>query len=124
MLTLVAPGDPESLLFRFWRMQRFFKRQIEMHRSGALVGPKPNLLRQRFQVISGGSLQPLIRTIHNITANRLEKFLLIHGLIGAALLQTRGSIGGQQQQRLTGAIGFHRCRQKVGHSGARGGDHC
>ena len=105
-------------------MKWFFKRQIEMHRSGALVGPKPNLLRQRVQVISGGSLQPLIRTIHNITANRLEKFLLIHGLIGAALLQTRGSIGGQQQQRLTGAIGFHCCGQKVGHSGARGSDHC
>ena len=57
------------------------------------------------------------------TADRLQKLLLIHGLIGTAIFQPGGAISGEQQQRLAGTIRFYGCRQQVGDSGARRRDY-
>ena len=118
VLMLLLPGVPKRLLLCLWWVEWLFKREIEMHRPRPLVGPEPCPLRQSIKVFWGGGIQPLMRATHQRTAHRLKKVLLIHGLIGTALLQACGSISCEQQERLTRAIGFHGSREKVGHSGA------
>jgi len=116
--SLLLPRDPERLLLRPRGMEWLLKRQIAMHRPGLTMGATPGLLRQRLELFRGCGIQALIRTAHQPTAHRVQKLLLIHGLIRTALLEPRWSIGGKQQQGLTGAIGLHGSRQKVRHSSA------
>ena len=49
--------------------------------------------------------------------------LLIHGLVGAAVLQARRSVSRDQHQRNAGTVSLHGCGQQIGNSCAGGGDH-
>ena len=106
-------------------MQRFLKRKVELHRSrGAAVAVPPGLMgkiEKRLRRLAGQSLRGAMA---QPTADRLQKLLLIHGLIGTAIFQPGGAISGEQQQRLGGTVGFYGCRQQVGDSGARRRDYC
>ena len=104
-------------------MEWLLKRQIAMHWPGLKMSATPGLLCQAIEIVRGGAIQSWRGAIDDLTADRLKKCFLIHGLIGTAPLQPNGSIGSEQQQGLTGTIGFDSSGQKVGNSGTRCGDH-
>ncbi|CAI8262256.1 MAG: Uncharacterised protein [Prochlorococcus marinus str. MIT 9313] len=66
-------------------------------------------------------MQPLSWALPNPSTGRTQESLLIHRLIGTAVFESIGTVSSEQQQGLTGSISLHRCRQKVGYSGARSG---
>ena len=95
-----------------------------MHWAGPGMGPMPGLIRKLLKLGFRGSIQTAIRPGAQPATHGLQKNLLIHRLIGTALLQPAGAIGRDQQQRLTGTIRLHSSRQQIGHCSARCGDHC
>ena len=107
-------------------MERFLEGEVEMHRTWSVpvvaVGLAPAAERKIPERLRSGLMQPLRRPFTEPTADRLEKILLVHGLIGTTSLQTRRSIRREQQQRLTGTIRLHGSRQEIGHGRAGCGD--
>ena len=87
------------------------------------MGPMPGLRGEIVQFGSGLTMQAGGRSRSHPAAGGREKRLLVHRLVGTAILQTPGTVGGEQQQRLGGAIGLHRRRQQIGDRSAGGGDH-
>ena len=117
------PSAPEVLLLFHRGMERFLEGEIEVHRARPVVGLTPGLSSQ----IMDGDWEHAIKTGQISTATPAthwnQKRLLIHRLVGTAVLETQGPIGAEQQQRQAGAIGLHGRRQQVGNGGTRGGDH-
>jgi hypothetical protein len=60
-------------------------------------------------------MQPLWSTIATPTTGGTQKVLLIHGLIGTALLESERTISGDDEQRLARPIGFNQRGKQIGH---------
>ena len=120
----MAGSSHQPKLFICTGMQRFLECQVELNRAGrGAMGVAPGSSGQCLQIGMGHAMQTIRGRVLNPPANRLEKILLIHGLIGAARLQPLRPIGREQQQRLIGAIRFHSGRQQIGNRCAGGGHH-
>ena len=112
-------------------VNRLFYRKVEMHRPRCrliypLIQPVGLAPGQSRELKHGGrshGMQTLRGTDATPTAGGTQKVLLIHGLIGAALLESERTIGSDEKQRLAGTIGFNRRRQQIGHSRSRCGHH-
>ena len=108
-------------------MDRFFYWKVEMHRSRCRlirpVGVAPCQSRELNNGRGGHGMQTLTGSDATPTAGGTQKVLLIHGLVGAALLESDRTIGSDEKQRLAGTIGFNHRRQQIGHSRSRCGHH-
>ena len=115
---------PQRLLLLTARVQWLLERQIQLHRpSHRSVGPIPGV-RGALQKCGGLQAMQAIGTWgHHPAARRQQKLLLVHRLIGAAVLEPSRAIRGEQQQRLGGAIRLHNRRQQIGDGCPRGGHH-
>ena len=104
-------------------MQQLLDRQVAMHRpvrrpQAGIPGFAGHLPQgSRFH----GRQPSRIPLAEQPTAGGQEGFL-VHGLVGAAVLEPRWPIGREQQQRHGAAVGLHHSRQQVGHSRAGGGN--
>ena len=108
-------------------VDRLFHRKVEMHgprcRLIRPVGLTPSQSRELKYGRRGHGVQPLQDTIATPTAGGTQKLLLIHRLIGSTLLESDRTIGGNDEQRLTGPIGFNHRGQEIGDRRSRGGHH-
>ena len=124
-------GIQQGLVLCQCCVDRFLDRKVEMHgarcrlsRVGIrTVGLTPGQSSKLNQGRGGHGVQPLRSTHATPTTGGTQKVLLIHGLIGAALLESERTIGGDNEQRLAGTIGFNQRRQQIRHSRSRGGHH-
>ena len=108
-------------------VDRFLHRKVEMHGACCrLIGSvrlTPGQSHELKHGRGGHGMQPLRNTIATPTAGGTQKVLLIHRLIGSTLLESDRTIGGDDEQRLTGAIGFNHRGQEIGDRRSRGGHH-
>ena len=117
------PRRPKRLLLGLVGMEWLLERQIQVHRPCRSQRPLPERRRQALQLNVVLVVKPLAWAAQKRAANGGEKLLLIHGLVSAAVLQARRSVGREQQQGNAGPISLDGCGQQIGHSRSRGGDH-
>jgi signal peptidase I len=104
-------------------MEWLLKGQVQVHRAGPAMGLPPGLNRQRLQRCGLHAIDPGGIAMAHPAADAAQERLLIHRLIGTAMLEPLGPIGTEQEQGQTGTICLHRRRQQIGHCRAGGGDH-
>ena len=75
-------------------MQWLFKWKVEMHGPRPVVRLVPGLLGKLQQLRRGCRIQADVWATRTPTADGLEELLLIHRLIGTAVLEADGAIGG------------------------------